>query len=150
VSESLQELVPAAVIQVDSLEAALPASVVEKLVALPGLVRVPMAPAGLAGIAILEGEPVPVVDLCEILCGHRAATSPEAAVVCRTASRRVALVGARVRSIDRLRRAPQPVALPEASSGVELRGRAVPLIDLDRLCDALRKKAPARREPGGS
>jgi len=135
----LHAIVPAAVLQLGSMSVALPTDEVERVV-LPGeLMRVPLSPRMLAGIAIFSGEPAPVVDLAALVgvTGLRSAGG-ETAILCRGEEGPVALLGGRVRFVGRLRRATDDVKCVAARGAVEWRGSAVPLIEPDNVLAALR------------
>ena len=138
-SRSLSELVPAAVLQLGSLEVALPTTEVEAVVTVEDLVKVPLSPQSLAGVAVFGGEPAPVLDL-SVLLGVKPPRSGGfvAAVLCRVGDGVVALMGGRIRRVGRMRQGPLDMKWRFARFGVEWRGRVVPLLDPELLLAAVR------------
>lgn len=74
----------------------LPATVAVKVLPLPEIARVPGAPPALVGVALVDGEPVPVVaiDVARAHAGAQAIGASRAAMlVCLHVGERIALVG---------------------------------------------------------
>jgi purine-binding chemotaxis protein CheW len=127
--------VPVLVLDTLSRTCTLPlADVVEILRPLP-VVTVPGAPAFVRGVAVIRGEPVPVVDLALLLAG-RSSEAVRRFVVLRSGQRRVALAVDGVQGkleLDPRRLRSLPSLVGETSSEVV---KAVGLVD-DRLLTAL-------------
>lgn len=79
----------------------LPASVANKVLPMPGVARVPGAPSNLVGVALVEGEMVPVVALGPLEtrgsrrppAGERPRADSRPMLVCTYLGERVGLVG---------------------------------------------------------
>jgi chemotaxis signal transduction protein len=82
----------------------LPATTASKVLPMPGVARVPGAPAALVGVALVEGEMVPVVDIGNVDTppSRRAVTAARPRIenrpmlVCTCLGERVGLVGLEV------------------------------------------------------
>lgn len=70
----------------------LPATVAVKVLPLPEIARVPGAPPALVGVALVDGEPVPVVAI-DVARAHAIGASRAAMLVCLHVGERIALVG---------------------------------------------------------
>lgn len=148
-SPDLPDLLDAVVIQAGSATVALAARDVERFALIRDPLRVPLAPPGVEGVAVVDGAPALVIDLAARLAPAPPERRDEArpppariAIVCRVEGETVALVGAQVRSACRLR----TVSRLGAASA-EWRGAAIPLLDLRALvADAV--VAPERPGPG--
>jgi chemotaxis signal transduction protein len=139
VTEELHDLVPAAVVQLGSLSVAVPTTGVERVATAMEILRVPLSPRTLAGVAVVAGEPAAVVDLAALLGAPRAPRSgAETAVVCRTSIGLLALLGGRIRWVGRLRRTGREVRCVAASGAVEWRGTVVPLVDPELVVGVMR------------
>lgn len=51
---------------------AIDAGIVREILPCIGITAIPQAPAGIAGVCERHGQPVPVVDLCQVLAGRPA------------------------------------------------------------------------------
>ena len=117
----------------------LPASVASKVLPMPRVARVPGAPADLVGVALVEGEMIPVVAIGELDArGSRRPPStnrPRAdnrpMLVCDVLGERVGLVGLEILATGFF-----PPAEPE---GVMHGDTAVPLFDVGAVVARLRQ-----------
>jgi chemotaxis signal transduction protein len=117
----------------------LPASVASKVLPMPGVARVPGAPTDLVGVALVEGEMVPVVAIGELDArGSRRPPStsrPRAdnrpMLVCDVLGERVGLVGLVILATGFF-----PPAEPE---GVMHGDSVVPLFDVGAVVARLRQ-----------
>lgn len=73
----------------------LPATIATKLLPVPELARVPGAPRELRGIALVDGDMIPVVDAAAMIGGGAGAASG-AMLVCTVLGETLALVGLEV------------------------------------------------------
>lgn len=90
----------------------LPATVASKILPMPGVARVPGAPEELVGVALVEGEMVPVVAVGELdgrgaprttgTTGERRRADNRPMLVCNYHGERVGLVGLEVIATGRL------------------------------------------------
>jgi chemotaxis signal transduction protein len=81
----------------------LPATTASKVLPMPGVARVPGAPADLVGVALVEGEMVPVVDVGgdapparRAVTAARPRTDNRPMLVCNCLGERIGLVGLEV------------------------------------------------------
>lgn len=117
----------------------LPASVASKVLPMPRVARVPGAPADLVGVALVEGEMIPVVAIGELDArGSRRPPStsrPRAdnrpMLVCDVLGERVGLVGLEILATGFF-----PPAEPE---GVMHGDTAIPLFDVGAVVARLRQ-----------
>lgn len=150
-AEILPELVAAALLQVGSMSAAIAIREVRRALHLGRVTPIPLAPPALRGITLVEDEPVLVVDLRRLnnsssLKEHLEIPSPRTVgLLCRSGDLSVALTGAQVRTVARLRvstTSPQPVGLGRwARSAAEWRGTSVPLLSVEEILDAMTSRA---------
>lgn len=118
----------------------LPAAVASKVLAMPGVARVPGAPAELVGVALVEGEMVPVVAVGELdTRGSRRPSSPSSRaradhrpmLVCVVMGERVGLVGLEILASGSF--------APAEPEGVVYDDVAVPLFDVAAVVARLRE-----------
>ncbi len=101
-----------------------PVSAVVKLVVMPKVARVPGAPPSLLGVALVDGEAIPVVAL---------GTSRAHMLVCIYLGERLGLVG-----IESLASGTFP-ADPTSPEGVRYEGASVPALDLAKVYSSLQR-----------
>jgi chemotaxis signal transduction protein len=117
----------------------LPATTASKVLPMPGVARVPGAPADLVGVALVEGEMVPVVDIGgdpppsrRAVTTARPRTDNRPMLVCNCLGERVGLVGLEVLA----------TGLFETADGesVVYEGQPAPLFDVGAVIGRLRDR----------
>ena len=121
------------VLRVESVPVFLPAAIVVQVATAPRVTRVPSAPPGLLGIALHEGEILPVVSL---------GSHDGPMVVCNYQGERVGLVGAEVLHVGLLE------AQGEHEESVAYEGRRVFVLDLAPIYAQIRGVSWAGRWAG--
>ncbi len=146
-SHALSELLDSIVLQVNAVTVALAAEAIERFVLIREVRWVPGSPRELRGVTCVDGEPVLVIDLSEIVGlakdeaqeSQETATAAELGALCHHDNEPLVLIGGQVRTTGRLRIVPGSIApLPPLSEqAVEWRGAVVPLLSLSRVLSAL-------------
>ena len=148
-TSDLPELLPAIILQVGSASVAIDPNDVQKCLELETIRPLPQAPRALRGIALVEGEPVFVIDLSRLsLEGEPRVEGDETSVsssgvLCRVDGESVLVTGGQIRSVGRVRVSELPVPrtteLSELSA--EWRGAAVPVLSIPSVLAAATKRS---------
>lgn len=110
-----------------------PASVALKFVAMPSLLSVPDAPAGLLGVALIDGTVIPVVTL---------GRARDTMLVCTYLGEPIGIVGHLVVASGTFE------AAPDVPGSVRCKAGIARTIDLSQLAASLSKNAWAGRSTG--
>ncbi|MBS2018389.1 MAG: chemotaxis protein CheW [Deltaproteobacteria bacterium] len=97
-----------------------PASTAIKVLPMPVVARVPGGPRSLVGVALVEGEMVPVVAVAELVAA-RGQRDNRPMLLCAHGAERVGLVGLEVLATGKF---------PGDARAIEWNGEAVPAFDL--------------------
>jgi purine-binding chemotaxis protein CheW len=125
---------------------ALPIDQVHEVIRATRVVRIPQAPAALAGALLLRGAAIPVIDVRRRLGATVRAIDPrQFFVVGSIASQRAALITDAVeglRELDAMDRDSGDVPLPPYAVGVvgDADGRSVVLLDLEKILESSEAK----------
>jgi chemotaxis signal transduction protein len=156
VVERLPELLAAVVVQVDTATVALPVSAVLRVLRIEKITEIPCAPSTLRGVALVDGEPLFVIQLSALPLGGRSVKSvtagdgAELALFCRAGGERALLAGGHVRAVAELRRMDwsSPGRGELFDGAVEWRGGSIPLLALSRVLDVATGQRDERLSAG--
>lgn len=117
------------VVRIGSARAFVPASVAMKVLPMPVVARVPGGPPDLVGVALVEGEMVPVVAIVDLV-PTRGQRDNRPMLVCAHGGERVGLVGLEVLATGRF---------PGNEHAIEWQGETVAVLDVGPVIARLKE-----------